>query len=421
MPSSALKSSTLSRRDMFSLAACAAMTAPLAVGSARAATAAPQAPPLALGLPSGVATEARLEALPGKAPLIKLSYRPPNYESPLAVFQDPITSNDNFFVRYHLADIPQVNAATWRLAVGGDGAAKPFEIGFEELKKDYQPVELVAVCQCSGNRRGLASPHVPGVEWGIGAMGNASWRGARLKDVLAKAGLKDEAIEIAFDGADGPVLDKTPDFVKSLPVWKAIDPDTIIAYEMNGQPLPHFNGFPARIVAPGWTATYWMKHLTSIEARLKPLDNFWMKGAYRVPARLFPSVQRFLSQEAPANTPITEIMVNSLITSHASGATAKADEPVTVAGLAWDAGYGIASVEISTDGGKSWMSAELGQDLGRYSFRGWQAALGRPARGRLDIMAKATNAIGQSQPMTAIPNPAGYHHNTVARLALDMG
>jgi sulfite dehydrogenase (cytochrome) subunit A len=336
------------------------------------------------------------------------------------VFKDQITSNDNFFIRYHLADIPQINAATWRLSVGGDGVATPFDLGFDELKSGYQPVELVAVCQCSGNRRGLAMPHVAGVEWGIGAMGNARWKGARLRDVLAKAGLKDEAIEIAFDGADGPVLDKTPDFVKSLPVWKAVDPDTIIAYEMNGEPLPHFNGFPARIVAPGWTATYWMKHLAEIEARLKPLDNFWMKGAYRVPARLFPSVQRFLSQETPANTPITEIMVNSLITSPAGGAGAKAGDPVTVAGLAWDAGYGISSVEISTDGGKSWASAELGQDLGRYSFRSWQAGLGRPPRGRLEVLAKATNAIGQSQPMTAIANPAGYHHNAVARLALDL-
>jgi len=417
-----MRFSALSRRDMFHVAAGAVLAAPAVATGPQAAMAAPQEPPLAPGLPTGVATEATLEALPGKAPLIKLSYRPPNYESPLAVFKDTITSNDNFFVRYHLADIPQVNAATWKLAIGGDGVTKPFEIGFEALKADYEPVEFVAVCQCSGNRRGLAMPHVAGVEWGVGAMGNARWKGARLKDVLAKADLKDETIEIAFKGTDGPVLvDKTPNFVKSLPLWKAIDQDTIIAYEMNGQPLPHFNGFPARLIAPGWTATYWMKHLTKIEARLKPLDNFWMKGAYRVPARLFPSVQRFLSQEAAADTPITEIMVNSLITSHAENASARAGEPLAISGIAWDAGYGITQVETSIDGGKSWMAAKLGPDLGRYSFRGWQAALGEPPRGHLDILVKATNAIGQSQPMTAIPNPAGYHHNAVARLALDMG
>jgi sulfite dehydrogenase len=414
-----MMSRAVNRRNMLRLAAGTAMAAPM-LGSAAASVLAAQAVPLDSRLPAGVGTEAQLEALPGKAPLIKLSYRPPNYESPLAVFKDTITPNDAFFVRYHLADIPNVNAATWRLSIGGEGAAKPFELGFEQLKKDYEPVDLVAVCQCSGNRRGLANPHVAGVEWGVGAMGNARWRGARLKDILAKAGLKDETIEIAFDGADGPVLDKTPDFVKSLPAWKALDPDTIVAYEMNGEPLPHFNGFPARLIAPGWTATYWMKHLTNVEARVKPLDNFWMKAAYRVPARLFPSTQRFASQESAANTPITEIMVNSLITSPVGGADVKAGEAVAVGGIAWDAGFGISTVEVSQDGGKTWTSAELGQDLGRYSFRAWQISLGRPPKGKLEIVAKATNAIGQSQPLTAIPNPAGYHHNAVAHLALEV-
>jgi sulfite dehydrogenase (cytochrome) subunit A len=410
-----MPSKEMDRRKMLRLSA-GTVGAPLFAGVGTAALAA-GTPSLDPRLPAGVATEAKLEALPGKAPLIKLAYRPPNYESPLSVFKDTITPNESFFVRYHLADIPNVNAATWRLAVGGDGAATPFEIGFEDLKKNYEPVEFVAVCQCSGNRRGLANPHAAGVQWGVGAMGNARWKGARLKDILAKAGLKEETIEIAFDGADGPVLDKTPDFVKSLPVWKALDPDTIVAYEMNAEPLPHFNGFPARLIAPGWTATYWMKHLTRIEARTKPLDNFWMKAAYRVPARLFPSTQRFVSQESPANTPITEIMVNSLITSPLSPEV-KSGETLTITGIAWDAGFGISTVEVSQDGGRTWTDAELNPDLGRYSVRAWQLSLGRPPKGQLEILAKATNAIGQSQPMTALSNPAGYHHNAVARLAL---
>ncbi len=130
--------------------------------------------------------------------------------------------------------------------------------------------EVVAVNQCSGNRRGLFQPHVPGVEWGYGAMGCARWKGARLKDVLDKVGLKKEAIEIVLNGADGPAVDKTPDFIKSIPVWKAIEETTLIAYEMNGAPLPHLNGFPARIIVPGWTGTYWMKHIISIKAVTKP-------------------------------------------------------------------------------------------------------------------------------------------------------
>ncbi len=220
---------------------------------------------LPAALPEGVRASAVLDALPGKKPLIKLSYRPPNYETPLEYFRSAITPNDAFFVRYHLSDIPEVDAKTWKLAVGGDGANGEVALTLDELRA-MPASEVVAVNQCSGNRRGLFQPHVPGVEWGYGAMGCARWKGARLKDVLDKAGVKKEAIEIVFDGADGPAVDKTPDFIKSIPVWKAMEDTTLIAYEMNGAPLPHFNGFPARIVVPGWTGVYWMKHITSIKA-----------------------------------------------------------------------------------------------------------------------------------------------------------
>ena len=115
-----------------------------------------------------------------------------------------------------------------------------------------------------------------------------------------------------------------PDFVKSIPVWKAMEETTFIAYEMNGQPLPHFNGFPARIIVPGWTGTYWMKHITTINAVTKPESNFWMNPAYRIPLGKFPLVARFTSQDSAVNTPITEMVVNSLITSHPNGATVKA-------------------------------------------------------------------------------------------------
>ena len=151
-------------------------------------------------------------------------------------------------------------------------------------------------------------------------MGCARWKGARLKDMLEKAGLKKETIEVAFDGADGPAVDKTPDFIKSIPVWKAVEDSTLIAYEMNGQPLPHWNGFPARIVVPGWTGTYWMKHVVTINALTKPQGGFWMTSAYRVPVGKFPLRDRFISQENATSTPITEMLVNSLITSHRDGA-----------------------------------------------------------------------------------------------------
>jgi len=370
---------------------------------------------LPVALPEGTRSEAVLDALPEKRPLIKLSYRPPNYETPIEEFRGPITANDAFFVRYHLSEIPEVDGKTWRLIISGDGAARELELTLDDLKK-LPAAEVIAVNQCSGNRRGLFQPHVPGVEWGYGAMGCARWKGACLKDLLEKVGLKKEAIEIVVDGADGPALDKTPDFVKSIPVWKAMEDTTLIAYEMNGAPLPHFNGFPARLVIPGWTGTYWMKHLVSVRVVTKPFDGFWMKSAYRIPVGKFPVVARFISQETEVSTPITEMVVNSLITSHRDGATVKAGN-VTTSGLAWDGGYGIRSVEISTNDGKTWEAATLGEDLGRYAFRPWSYIV-RARRGMNTVIVRATNVIGQSQTASLILNPAGYHHNVVQSITL---
>jgi DMSO/TMAO reductase YedYZ molybdopterin-dependent catalytic subunit len=356
-----------------------------------------------------------LDSLPGKKPLIKLSYRPPNYETPIEYFRSAITPNDAFFVRYHLADIPEIDAKTWKVTVGGDGANGQAEFNLDDLKK-LPAQEITAVCQCSGNRRGLFQPHVAGVEWGYGAMGCAKWKGARLKDLLDKAGIKKEAIEIVLNGADGPVIDKTPDFVKSIPVDVAMAETTLVAYEMNGQPLPHFNGFPARIIIPGWTGTYWTKHIASVTAVTKPFDGFWMKSAYRIPVGKFPVVARFISQETPANTPITEMVVNSLITSHADGDKIKAGAQVAISGVAWDGGYGIRTVEVSADG-KSWSEASLGQDLGRFAFRPWTFRMSAK-RGNNTVMVRATNRIGQTQTTELILNPAGYHHNVVQSITL---
>src|SRR5215467_5013413 len=309
----------ITRRRLLEGASAGAALAGLGIPLAEAAV-----PGMPEALPSGVRGAAVLEALPGKKPLIKLSYRPPNYETPIDYFREPITPNDAFFVRYHLAGIPDaddkaIDPKTWRLAIGGDGANGQASLSLDDLKA-MPSAEVAAVNQCSGNRRGLFQPHVPGVEWGYGAMGCARWRGARLKDLLDKVGLKKEAIEVVFDGADSGVTDKTPDFIKSIPTWKAIEDTTLIAYEMNGVPLPHLHGAPARLIVPGWTGTYWMKHVTSIKAVTKPDSNFWMNPAYRIPLGKFPTVARFTSQDTAVNTPITEIVVNSLITNPLDGA-----------------------------------------------------------------------------------------------------
>lgn len=367
----------------------------------------------AAALPDGAIASQVLDRLPGKQPLLKRAFRPPNYETPVGYLNDVITPNDQFFVRWHLANIPKVDAAEWRLGVGGDSAAKPFELTLAQLQQEFEPVELVALCQCAGNRRGLSDPHVPGVQWGNGAMGNARWKGARLKDLLARAGLAKDAVEIAFNGADGPALDATPDFVKSIPVWKALDENTLVAYEMNGEPLPHWNGFPARVVVPGWAATYWMKQVVSIRALPQPLNSFWMNTGYRIPKGKFPVVDRFISQESETSTPITEILVNSLVTNLEEDQRFRAGSHIIAKGLAWDGGAGLRRVEVSVDGGRSWQSAELGEDHGRFSARGWHFEFSPRARGPMSVAARATNVQGTTQTEQLIFNPAGYHNNVI--------
>ena len=384
-----------------------------AVGALVSASSAGVARSTPADLPQGTLDSAVLYALPGKRPLLKRSYRPPNFETPPSAFAQVLTPNDQFFVRWHLASIPEVDADHWRLSVGGPGASNAYELSLAELKADFEPVDIVAVCQCAGNRRGYSDPHVPGVQWGSGAVGNARWKGVRLKDLLARVGIAKDAVEVAYQGGDRPALDATPAYVKSLPVWKAQDDATLIAYEMNGAPLPHWNGSPARLIVPGWVATYWVKQIARIEVLTSPLQGFWMKTAYRIPKGRFPIDDRFPTQSNDTNTPITEMVVNSMITSPEPGARLRRGATTTLRGIAWDAGYGIRRVDVSIDHGQTWSTARLGADLGRYSFRSWEYDLKPPAPGKLTVMARATNAEGATQADVLIYNPAGYHNNVV--------
>jgi sulfite dehydrogenase (cytochrome) subunit A len=370
-------------------------------------------------LPDGTLAEQSLQTLPGKVPLIRKTARPPNFETPIEYFRAPITRNDAFFVRWHLSVIPELTAATWLLTVGGESVQREQKFTLAQLRRDFEPVSITAVCQCSGNRRGLFEPHVPGVQWGVGAMGNAVWRGVRVKDVLARAGLKGDAVEAVFDGADRGALEGIPDFVKSLPIETALDPDTLIALEMNGEPLPAMNGYPARLVVPGWTGTYWVKSLVGIRVVPRPEGNFWMSTAYRLPRGKF-QTPSFRSQVKEANEPITTMVVNSLITSLHAGQPIERGRPIEVRGLAWDGGSGIAQVEVSGDAGATWRQATLGKDLGRYSFR--EFALGVPAAGTgaRVVMARATSRAGETQVDRLIHNPAGYHHNVIQRVQVEV-
>jgi len=361
-----------------------------------------------------------LEAPAGKKPLIRRAWRPPNYETPLEGLVPLYTPNDLFFVRYHLAVIPEIDVDTWRLKVGGGAAQRPLALTLHDLKHDFTRVTLTAVNQCSGNRRGLFIPRVPGVQWGNGAMGNAEWTGVRLRDVLDKAGVAAGAVEVVFNGADLPVLTATPDFLKSLPIERALDENTLIAFEMNGKALPHLNGAPARLIVPGWTGTYWVKHLTEVRIESAPFDGFWMKSAYRLPTGAFPGA-RFKSQETPETTPITEILVNSLITSHVNGAHVKRGAHVELAGKAWDGGAGIAAVEVSIDGRQTWTAAALGRDLGRFGWREFRYRFDAMQPGTLTAAVRARSSDGATQPEKLTFNAAGYHDNIVQTVTLDVG
>ena len=266
-----------------------------------------------------------------------------------------------------------------------------------------------------GNGRGLFSPRVLGGQWGNGAMGNAEWVGARLRDILALAGVRQRAVEVAFDGLDKPAFPSVPAFAKSLTIGRIMDdPDVIVAYQMNGQPLPMLNGYPARLIVPGWYATYWVKNLSEIQVVDRPFDNFWMKSAYRMPDNACGCVA---PGTAPAHTvPISAMNVRSFIASPAAGATVAAGRLVAVNGIAFDGGHGIASVELSSDGGETWRRAALGADLGRYSFREWSSNWTPAAAGSYQLMVRAVNRIGQSQGTEPLWNPSGYLRNVVEHI-----
>ncbi len=355
--------------------------------------------------------ERPLARYPGKRPLILSTSRPPQLETPFSVFNEGvITPNDAFFVRYHLAGIPlSIDPETFRIEVRGK-VDRPLSLSLIDLKSSFEPIELVAVNECSGNGRGFFAPRVAGGQLGNGAMGNARWRGVPLKAVLDKAGVQAGSRQVTFDGLDEPVLPETPDFIKALDIDHARDGEVMIAYGMNGEDLPWLNGYPVRLVVPGYYGTYWVKHLSAITVIGTIFDGYFMKTAYRIPANRCACTE---PGQAPAATvPINRLNVHSFITNLADGAKVRAKIPTLVHGIAFDGGYGITDVLLSADSGHSWSAAKLGPDLGRYSFREWQTVVRLP-RGGHELKVRAINRTGQSQPVAPLWNPPGYMRNAV--------
>jgi DMSO/TMAO reductase YedYZ molybdopterin-dependent catalytic subunit len=355
---------------------------------------------------------------PGKVPLRVLNDRPPCLETPWKYYRHDLTPNDAFYVRWHLQFIPtNVDPRTWRLKIDGH-VSHPLELSLADLRR-MEPSSVVAVNQCSGNSRSLFEPHLPGTQWGNGAMGNARWTGPTLGDLLRKAGVKAGAVDVAFAALDNGGYSTVPDFVKSLSIDHALSPDILVAHTMNDDALPVLNGFPARLVVPGWYATYWVKALTRITVLPQRFDGYWMSKAYRIPQT--PNAVESPGQLAQQTIPINRMNVRSFFTSPESEARLAVGQTCPLEGIAFDGGNGIRQVQISIDGGPTWREADLGKDLGRFSFRRWQLAW-RPERiGQYRLLARATNQAGETQPLAAGWNRSGYMRNVVEELIVQVG
>lgn len=374
--------------------------------------------PVKLPLPGGPDQRTLTTAFPQKGAMILQRTRPPLLETPFEVFDRGVfTPNDQFFVRWHWAVIPQqVDVRSFRLVVHGH-VNQTLSLTLSDVLT-MPRVELAAVNQCSGNSRGLFQPRVAGGEWFNGAMGNAKWTGVRLRDVLDRAGVKAGAIAVRFNGLDEPVVDGAPDYMKSLDIDHARDGEVMLAYQMNGAQLPLLNGFPLRLIVPGWYSTYWVKMLSDIEVLNTPDDNYWVKTAYRIPDTPRANVRP--GQTGFETVPINRMVPRSFFTNVTDGKAVPARSPVLVRGIAFGGDCGVGKVELSVDRGQTWQQTQLANDEGTYSFRQWNTQVTAPASGELVLMIRCTNTKGVVQPPDPNWNGAGFMRNVIETVNLNI-
>jgi DMSO/TMAO reductase YedYZ molybdopterin-dependent catalytic subunit len=370
-----------------------------------------------LPLPSDPRERPLTHDFPQKANMILQRSRPPLLETPMDVFdRDVFTPNDQFYVRWHWAVIPtSVEVDSFRLSVAGH-VDRALSLSIEDILR-LPRVELAAVNQCSGNSRGFFSPRVPGAQWAHGAMGNAKWIGVRLKDVLDRAGVKSGAVQVRFKGLDEPVVPDAPTFRKSLAIDHARDGEVMIAFAMNGEQLPLLNGFPLRLIVPGWYSTYWVKMLSEIEVLNKLDDNYWMAIAYTIPDT--PHANVIPGQSGVKMIPINRMVPRSFFTNLATDAAVPANTHLPVRGIAFGGDTGVAQVELSFDGGKSWQPTTLGTDHGKYGFRRWETAVLLPEKGKHLLKVRCTNLTGEVQPDQPNWNNSGFMRNVIEAIQVN--
>ncbi len=328
-----------------------------------------------------------------------LSEKPLNAETPVAGLQSWITSNSVFFKRnQEMIMQSPVSLATWRLSVQGLVKEK-IEISFSEILA-MPKVEVASTMECSGNGRSLLGEKAPGNPWIIGGVGNAVWGGVRLDQVLERAGIAPEARHVGFEGLDNPLVAGAKKFIRSIPLEKAMD-STILAYEMNGEPLPLEHGYPLRSLALGWTGANCVKWLSKISLLDQPFAGFFMDKVYRI----FPK-----GAEPESGNVVTSIPLKSIITSPETGAVVSGGS-VVVRGAAYAGEADISCVEVSTDDGATWHTAEFVGPHERYAWRRWEYTWKVSEPKEYRIMARATDGRGQVQPITASWNALGYGNN----------
>ncbi len=369
-------------------------------------------------LSAGITTQPRdgqkvsTMAFPEKRPLITYSDRPPLLESPRSTFTKRLTPNDEFFVRWHLPDIPtKIDLDSFNIKIDGL-VERELNITLKQLKEDFEQVEVEAVLQCGGNSRSAFNPVAGGIQWGSGAMGSAQWKGVRLIDLLNRAGLKKGAAWIGFNGRDKAAYYETPNFVRELELHE-LDDHVIVAYEMNGEDLPYINGFPLRLVIPGYYSDSWVKMLSNITVTNEYKSLFFMDVAYRVPDNATESETP--EKHAPTTKPITTMNVKSIIGYPENGMKVYHNSHIVVRGVAFDDGAGIKDVLISTDNGKTWGKSILKQDGGRYAFTEFRFTYKPTEYGKVSFMAKAINRLGKEQPLAkdVLWNHGGYKFNGI--------
>ena len=359
----------------------------------------------------------QLVRFPEKTDLILRTDRPPQLETPLHYFRHDLTPNEAFYVRWHLEGIPtSIDEQAFRLQIDGH-VEKPMSFSLSDLRTRFETVSLIAVNQCSGNSRSFFEPRVPGGQWKNGAMGNARWTGVRLRDLLDRTGVKGGATDVAFSGLDRAAMSGTPNFVKALDVDHARDGEVMVAFQMNGADLPMLNGFPLRLVVPGWYATYWVKALNRIEVLPEKFQGFWMDKAYRIPTA--PDGKESPDHLASTTIPINRMSLRSLFVRPEPGEKVPSKAPFEIQGVAFDSGTGIQLVEVSTDDGGTWGVAQLDRELGNYSWRRWRFSWTSPGRGKYQLKVRAFNRAGQQQ-TTSLWNRGGYMRNVIEQTEVEV-